>query len=215
MTTVAAIDWNLWRANYDLMTFRQHQDFYADVAAIHPEQNCWNKDATRKFVNSRRPREIVEVGGWNGSLANAILREFPQIDTWVNYEIAPDVPQECTNGRYTRVTLADWPWHRKLRADALIASHVFEHMRITEIEKLVQAWDVASIYIDCPIGPDAPNWDGYEGSHILEVGSTELLARLKRIGYRASFVDAGADSLIAYLDRAEDVSLYHWWKANR
>lgn len=200
MSVATRIDWNAWRANYDTMSFADHQEFNADCVRLHPEQRCWNGEACDRFLAERWPRTVVELGGWDGSLAADMLARHPRIDVWTNYDISPGVPQACDDPRYQRVVLDYWPWHYYPQADALIASHVFEHMRAEEVVRLVARWDVGSIYIDCPVGPGPSGWHGYEGSHILEVGSTELLWRLEQVGYKAAYVD-NAGGLIAYLDR--------------
>jgi hypothetical protein len=137
----------------------------------------------REFLNTREPKHVVELGGWDGSLAAAMLAEFDFIESWVNMDIAPDVPQVCDDHRYDRTVLSNWPWMRDVTADALIASHVFEHMRIHQIEQLLRRWRVDSVFIDSPLTRDPQSWDGYFGSHILEVGSDELVQRLVALGY--------------------------------
>jgi len=194
--TVTAIDWDQWRADYDLMTFADHQAFNQQAARLHPVQQSYDAPAVRRFLRERQPRNVVEVGGWDGALANLMIDEFYGIKTWVNYDIT-DVPQVCDAPAYGRVVLDDWPWKTRVTADALVASHVFEHMRMIEIEWLLNAWDVRSVFVDCPIsGP--PDWTGYHGSHILEVGVPEFLTRMVALGFEVTHSEPG---LIAYLDR--------------
>lgn len=196
--SLTAIDWNQWRANYDDMTFADHQAFNAAVLERHPVQQQWNHDACARFIAERQPRTIVEVGGWDGSLADAMLGMYAGIDTWVNYDITPGVPQVCSYPGYERIVLNVWPWLFKVTADALVASHVFEHMRVSEVLALLDRWDVRSVYVDTPLS-GAPMWDGYEGSHIIEVGAAEFLERVSAAGWTVSHSEPG---LIAFLDRS-------------
>jgi len=194
--TVTAIDFDQWRANYDLMSFADHQAFNQHVATRYPEQRSFDVPAVRRFLRERQPRNVVEVGGWDGALADMMIDEFYGIKTWVNYDIT-DVPQVCDAPAYERIVLDDWPWKTHVTADALVASHVFEHMKLHEIEHLVASWDVASVYVDCPIG-GGTDWNGYHGTHILSASAHELLDVFGTAGYDVTFSGPG---MIAYLDR--------------
>lgn len=202
MSVVERIDWDAWRTNYADMSFAEHQAFNARCLDLHPVQRSYQWDVCYAFLWARekKTRTVVEIGGWDGGLADVMLRRFPWIESWTNYDITPDVPQVCDDPRYTVEVLDDWPWRRKVSGDAVIASHVFEHMRMYEIECLLTEWDVASVYVDCPISPGMTTWRGYEGSHILAVGSTEFLFRLNELGYQATYKNQDG-GLIAYLDR--------------
>ena len=194
MTVSTAIDWDQWRANYTRMTFAEHQAFNQKVADLHPVQaSC------RAFLDEFRPGSVAEIGGWDGALAALMLSECDFIDEWVNYDIT-DVPQTCVDARYSQVVLDDWPWNTNVTADALIASHVFEHMLGSEAMMTLSTWNINHVFVDCPIGTSAQSWDGYHGSHIIDVGSTELLKRLGDIGYRTVFADP-VGSLVAYLQK--------------
>jgi len=197
MTVATRIDWDQWRADYDQMTFKQHQAFNAEVAEQHPVQKQYNAAAVRLFLEHRKPTTVVELGGWCGSLAADTLPDFPEIRSWVNYDITPNVPQVCDDARYSKVTLIDWPWNCRIQADALIASHVLEHMRMDEVEKLLDAWDVKSVYADVPL---RGNWDGYEGSHINEADTDEFLARVLDHGFSGLWepTDVG---ILAWFDK--------------
>jgi hypothetical protein len=191
-----AINWDQWRADYDRMSFADHQAFNQHVATLHPEQRSYNVAATRQFLKERQPRTVVEIGGWDGALADLMIDEFYCIKRWTNYDIT-DVPQACDAPAYERVVLDDWPWNRTLEADALIASHVLEHMKLAEVAKLLNVWSVDSVYVDCPIG-GGTDWAGYHGTHILEASVTQLLDTFHARGFETSYAAPG---LIAYLDK--------------
>jgi hypothetical protein len=181
------------------MTFAEQQAFYEDVARAHPVQRDWNEEACWRFLSERLPAEVVELGGWDGSLAAAMLDRAPFIRWWSNYDIVA-VPQVCTDRRYGLVVPDEPAWQglAPIPADALIASHVVEHLRVAEVEALVSAWAPRSIYLDTPLEARATDWRGYEGSHVIEVGSEELLARLDALGYTATHTEG---QMIAFLDR--------------
>lgn len=191
--------WDDWRANYDALTFEEHQEFNAQVAERYPRQQCFNATACREFLAERQPRRVVELGGWDGELAGLMLPAFPRILDWANYDITP-VTQSCTHPVYRRVLLDDWPWNRVVAGDALIASHVFEHMRGREIGTLLDRWNVQSVFVDCPIDWQGHPWNGYEGTHILELGIHDLVGLFTDRGYTVEMVST-APSFIGFFDR--------------
>lgn len=184
-----------WRDQYDTLTFAQHQQANQEWAGLYPHQASFNLEAVERFLEEREHGSVVELGGWDGQLAARMLHMFPCIETWVNYDIT-NVPQVCHDPRYERIVLSDWPWLRDARGDALIASHVFEHMRAAQIGLLIERWDVAAVFVDAPVNGGV--WDGYHGSHILEVDVPELISLVESAGFRCSHSEPG---LIAYFDR--------------
>lgn len=175
---MTVLDWNQWRADYDKMSFAEHQAFNAECLKQHPVQQSFDTRAVDAFVQVHKPRTVVELGGWDGALADKILWKNKHIIEWRNIDITPDVPQVCLDDRYSVEVLSDWPWRQQVQADALIASHVFEHMKLAEIEWLLTEWEFDRIYADIPLYTEATDWDGYEGSHILEVSMGELVTAL-------------------------------------
>jgi hypothetical protein len=188
-----------WRSAYDEMSFREHQAYNSELARLYPVQESYNAKAVYRFLRERPHAKVVELGGWDGKLADKMLRRFSGVETWVNFDLTPDVPQVCDDVRYHRVPLIDWPWKCVVRGDVLIASHVFEHMRISEVEATLQMWPVRSVFVDCPIY-QAQDWRGYNGTHILEVGASEFLERVAGNGWNITHWDT-SDGLIAHLDR--------------
>ena len=197
-TTPTVTDFDQWRVLYDVLPFEGHQAANAAWATMFPEQRSWNADACAQFLEETQPVRVLEVGGWDGALAGEMLARFPKVVSWVNYDITPNVPQTCDDRRYRRVVLNDWPWHTQVAGDVLIASHVFEHMRLHQILELVDAWTFQHLIMDVPVGPTAPNWKGYAGSHILEVDSVDLLDALEARGFAVTHSQSG---LVAFLER--------------
>jgi hypothetical protein len=191
------IDFNTWRARYDTMTFAEHQAFNQQVADRYPEQQSWDAAACEAFLRTHRPRLVAEVGGWDGALAARMLERLDDIDRWVNYDIT-DVPQVCVDRRYVRCLLERWPWQHTITADALVLSHVAEHMRATQLAALLKRWRVHHVYLDVPVEAAPPNWHGYSGTHILEVGRDGLQALAEQAGYTVSY-QAGT---VLHLDAA-------------
>lgn len=192
------VDFNTWRERYFDMTFEEHQAFNAAIADMFPRQRCFSEDMCERFLEERQPGSVVELGGWDGELAALMLDRFPAIETWVNYDITPNVPQVCDDPRYERVVLDGWPWERHARGDVLVASHVFEHMYLDEIEQLLDKWDVTSVFVDVPVGPTPHDWRNYNGTHILEAGWVDLVATVEQLGFETRLV---AGNTVLWFDK--------------
>ena len=189
-----SIDWDAWRRDYDTMSFSEHQAFNQRVAEQHPDQQHWNAAACARFLDDRRPWTVIEIGGWDGTLAAAMLAQAPWVHAWTMYDIT-DVPQACDDPRYWPVVLTGWPWEkRELRADALILSHVVEHMRVAQFERLLARFTGDAVYVDAPLPDVNPSWDGYPGTHIIEVGAIEVAEVLAVHGFA---VDRDGDVMYA------------------
>jgi glycosyltransferase involved in cell wall biosynthesis len=178
-----AFDWDQWRADYPNLSFKAQQDIYATVAEHSPDQNRFDEQSARAFLQLAAPSRVVEVGGWRGELAAALLPDFPTIKSWANHEIAPNLEPSPTDQRYRHHILTDWPWKRRMVGDALVLSHVVEHMQAAQFGRLLSKFTGDWVYIDCPVSDDPPDWTGYDGSHVIEVGWSGLTLLLNHHGF--------------------------------
>jgi hypothetical protein len=178
------LDWDAWRANYGSMSFAEHQDFYRAVALAYPVQRHYDGRAVLEFLRATHPWTVAEVGGWDGALAEGFLTIVPVVE-WTNYEIAPNVPQVCQNSRYRYQPLDRWPWEfEEIPGDALVLSHVVEHMLLDEFAALLDRFYGDAVYIDTPVvGDGRQDWRGYQGSHIIEEGWAGIELRLFSRGF--------------------------------
>lgn len=188
-TDVRPIDWDAWRAGYDQMSFADQREFYRRVAELHPFQASFRPaQITRAFdCIGGRDLRVCELGGWDGRLAERMLAR-PDVASWTNFDLAA-VPQACGRAGYLRVVLEDYLWNGPpVDADILVATHTIEHLRARELALLFD-WTAARwIYLESPIVSDATDfrWDGFEGSHVLEIGWAQILAMLGRRGYKGA-----------------------------
>jgi hypothetical protein len=63
-------------------------------------------------------------------------------------------------------------------ADIFIAAHCLEHIRGNEIEYLynrIKNSNIKYCLLDIPITDKPVNWSEYEGTHILEIGYSEII----------------------------------------
>lgn len=169
------IDWDAWRRDYDRFSYSEHVEFYRQVAEMYPDQQQFNEPAVRLFLaDSLGP--VLELGGWKGELAANVLPDFPLISMWLNVEIAPQAACEtvCADARYTVVIPDTFIWDSDLDLEpyrTLIASHVIEHMKLADVDKLLdRVPNLERLYVDTPLHRLPPTWDGIESSHIIEVG---------------------------------------------
>lgn len=177
------LDFDGWRASYDEATFADQQDFYDQVHDRYPAQAHYA--STRYFegflAHIARPVSIIELGGWDGEFAATMLPVHPEITSWRNYEISRKAVAEsvCQDSRFEGIALEDWYWELEHAADLFVASHVIEHLRFEDVLKTFDASDVRWMYLSSPLAEEKRDWQGYHGSHILEVGWAELTEELR------------------------------------
>jgi hypothetical protein len=189
MSVVLDLDWDTWREQYDSMTFADQQQFYLRVASLYPLQESANVSMADEAFNRIKERSvrahhiIVELGGWNGRLANSMLQR-PDVAFWKNYDIV-GVPQACAAPGYRRVVLRDWFWNKRHKADVFVAAHTIEHLSRRDLGLLFDCLDVRWIYLDAPLDRGPRDWTGYSGSHVLEIGWDGVAEMLEARGYKA------------------------------
>lgn len=167
-----ALDWDRWRTDYPHTTLAEQQDFYTQVFAAYRNQRHYNEQAVSRAIQDVKPKEVVELGGWDGELASAMLDIYPSIGVWLIHEICREAA-EVADTRHSRLfapQMRNWYWTEDWTTDLLIASHVIEHMTAEELGKTIEATETSAIYLDAPLVNDPTDWTGYVGTHIIEVG---------------------------------------------
>ena len=188
-------DWDLWRSRYDDLTFEEQARFADLCYRFYPVQASYDWGAARRFFSWCAPQSVVEIGGWTGTLAQQTLVQHSEIRLWVNYDFCRSALEnsEPTDPRYQTVLLTAPAWEREYRADAFVATHVFEHMKAAEIDKLIPRISSRLCYIEAPLNAGGQSWAGYDGTHILEIGWDGLTELMVAHGWRpvAGFDPAG------------------------
>ena len=193
--TAAMVTWDEWRAAYDEWTFEEQAAFYAQVHDEYPGQARFDAAALGRLLGwVGGDVTVVELGGWDGGFAAAILPNHPQVKRWTNYEICGEAVRGgvCDDPRYEGISLREWYWDTPHAADVFVASHVLEHLRLRDVRRTLDATVARFAYIQCPVddaslgarkaGP--PDWNGYPGTHILEVGWDGLQREFEARGWR-------------------------------
>lgn len=167
-----------WRAAYSELTPAGHALVAELMAMVWPRQQHYDERAVRKFLHDCAPRTVVEFGGYDGALAAAMLPGFPRIESWVNHDIVA-VPQVCSDKRYRLGALT--------HADAMIASHSFEHVSTTEAFEAIRAVRPRALFVDAPLPQSGSvDWSGYQGTHILPLSWSEFDSYVRLNGYTES-----------------------------
>lgn len=185
------LDWDRWRAEYDELSYEEQVEFYGRAFELYPVQRSFDVDAAGEFLDAMKPMLVLEIGGWDGALAAVCLDRDPKITVWRNLEICRAVVEAHpgTDARYEPVVPDQFVWDQPDLGgwDVLVMSHVAEHMRWHELQRVLSlASGADGIYLAMPIPENGPcNWSGYDGTHILEVGWAEITEFLAGLGFVA------------------------------
>lgn len=186
-----------YRNMYDLLVFREHKEMYERIGEVYPEQAFWNAPDCAAFLERYQPERVVELGGHDGGLAAAVLPGAPFVSEWLNFELV-DCDQTCADYRYSFVVLGDWL--TEVKADALVLSHVLEHLSEFQARRLIAGVDARAIYVDAPLlESQRSEWRGTMTAHVLPHSFTEVDALFAEHGW--SVAHAAAANLHGFESR--------------
>ena len=181
-----------WRTNYDRLTYPEQLAYYNAVYEKFPMQKVGNVQEAIRFCSQLEAGStVLEVGGGRGDVARQALQETA-VSGWFNYEISGTVVNHgLRHPCYTAIVPHDFVWNlRDLPpCDALIASHVFEHVRASQIDRLLgRLASFSQAYVECPIPADADavDWSGSWSTHILEIGWKQLEQLFANRGFQVA-----------------------------
>ena len=172
-----------YRRSYNDAPFESHKAFYDWIAKDYPDQSYASLELIDGFLTWSGASSVIEIGGWDGRAAGAMLQRHP-LTSWRNYEIA-NVRQVCLDPRYQGIVLDGWLWEREepLEADALVASHVLEHLSVEHLSKLLNSVTCQYMYVDVPL-PDEPyDWMGSLTTHVIPLSIWQFDELLERHGW--------------------------------
>jgi len=188
-----------YRIRYDSLTFKDKKNIANKWLIEYPEQAYFNFEPIDFWLKNfvRRPAKIIEIGGWKGDLALKILSHNYTIDAWHNYDLVESNNiQKCVDEKYKFISLNDYIWNYRLVIDynALIATHMIEHIKWHELIKLID-WIPKNIYtvlFESPLSltGGGKNWKGDHSSHILEKGWKNIIREMNKYGFRVEYNDS-------------------------
>ena len=181
-----------YRKKYDSFTFAKKQKIASRWLIQYPEQAHFDFDPVKYWLENVvvKPTSVLEIGGWRGDLAQTALTDFSFIDRWHNYDlIENNGSQKCQDHRYSLITLKDDLWRTSLsfRYNALIATHMIEHINWMEFTELA-GWipvGIVTVLFEAPLPFSEENfsWKGDHSSHVCEKGWEQVNSEMKKHGF--------------------------------
>jgi hypothetical protein len=197
-STLAPTSFDDWRARFHEFSDEEQRDYNDRLGQQYPDQNHANVESCRAFFRALPDHPTVyEVGGWTGRLADAMLEAYCDIVSWTNVEtneLAVREP-EPTSHRYFVYCPDNYFWWRepglRFPGDVLVACHALEHFPADDVAGILACFPSARyLHLEVPLPEGRPDWTGYHGTHILELGWAELEGRLADDGWQR-FLEAG------------------------
>jgi hypothetical protein len=186
-------EFNNWRKNYNRMTYEEHQSFYNLLLQHFPHQSQHTKDwVFRFFANlyNEGKLSILEIGGWDGELADYILKRYKNIEKWDNYEISELAKEKvvCRDERYCVNVPNDFIWNIILpdHYNILLSSHTIEHITENNFQTLIKNLppSIKWIYFEAPLPlKHGRHWHNDFSTHILEWSWEDITLFMKEQGY--------------------------------
>lgn len=181
-----------YRARYHKLSFDDKKELTKKWLIKYPEQAHFNYLPINTWLKEILPvtGRIIEIGGWRGDMAHRALSEFEEIECWHNYDLIPNnLSQKCSDSRYRLITLDNYIWNIPVSTyyNALIATHMIEHLNWDELTKLIK-WipdSISTVLFEAPVPEDAENysWYGDHSSHVLEKGWLQICEEMQKVGF--------------------------------
>jgi hypothetical protein len=189
--TTTTLDWDAWRNAYHGLTYADQQAFHSAIYEQRPTPRHYDPVYVARAIEQVQPRSVVELGGWDGELAVAMLDQYPTIAAWVNVEICKEA-SDAGIGRHPRyhpAHMTDWYWTYTWTEDLFVASHVIEHLSLTHLNETLANTHAKALFLDAPLHNKSTNWAGFTGTHILECGWIGVDRLCDRHGYQLAWAE--------------------------
>ncbi len=191
-------DFDRHRDKYDILSFSDKKKLAKKWLRKYPEQAHFNYESVDNWIKEivPMPRRIIEIGGWRGDLASRVFDSGREIEYWHNYDLLENGKvQRCNDHRYKLITLDDYLWNKPVSIDynALIATHMIEHINWIELNALVN-WlptGIKTVLFEAPLPDDAEDysWKGDHSSHVLGKGWLQVKRVMERKGFTVERTD--------------------------
>jgi hypothetical protein len=183
-------DCDAWRAAYPTATYAEQQAAHSEMYAGYPEQRHFDAGLVASAIERVGPERVVELGGWDGELAERMLDRFDGIASWRNVELCREAAAAGAgrHPRYDADEVGDWYWTREWDCDLFVASHTIEHLSAEHLGLVLDATRAEALFLDAPLADGPTEWAGVSAMHVLEFGWLGVTAMCRRRGYH--LVDA-------------------------
>lgn len=184
--------WNQWRELYYDLTHEENIQFGNDIEARYPGQQSYTLSNFDTVFGSPSllPTRVLEIGGWKGELAQHCLSKY-NISSWLNIDMCKAAVDKsvCKDPRYTALFPDRFDWFAEKRVndfDVCVSAHTIEHLSDRHLEQLIEHISgIPCVVFEAPISSGKNNWNGYQGTHILEHGWIDICAIMLVHGYRS------------------------------
>lgn len=190
---------NTYRMNFNSMSFQALKDLTLQLHAGFPQSPCYRmmpELLAQCYNRGYKMQHIVELGGYNGVLAESMLGTTNSILSWVNVELCT-IEQKCTSSRYAVKYLTDFAHLLKYVGDVFVSSHTLEHLSAEQVAILVSNIECELVVLEVPLpllhGTD---WNNYWGTHVLTMSLMQLKELLQQ--YFATVEIEMPHGIIAY-----------------
>ncbi len=193
--------WNTYREKYELLSFEDRKRLAAIWYEKLVDQKCFKPNpmleafAWLTRVMQDEKLSIVELGCWRGNLAQLILNSTigPKTKFWLGFDISePAIANVHTkHTKFHPYALQTWFHKTEMpKFNTFVASHVFEHLTLDEIDKVihkVQRQGAVNLILEIPMYSDNPEyvyeWANYCGGHVLIGSRNDVVKRIRAFGY--------------------------------
>ena len=187
---------NLWRENYDSLTFNQHKGIV----------DCWNSRSvlersahTSFFMWAFRQlaktgldlgeKRVTELGPADGWLAFNCLSRL-EFKSWTGYDISrimveKTLPEVKSLG-FVSIELNEQFWDSAVEEfDIFVCSHTIEHLSDNHFEELLKFISprIETLILEVYVKGNRTDWKDYGGSHILTLNGNDIDAMVKDRGF--------------------------------
>lgn len=173
-------EFDFFRDVYGRLTFAEKKKFYTRMAAEHPGQSHHNKKEALKWLSGlANKKRVLELGGWDGELAESALETFPEIESWTNWEIVPaQTFARKHDPRYDAPLVTCELWESSLvpdNFDAFISAHAIEHLSDPQVSRLLYFLrPIRNVFLESPLRDGGQDWRGGTDTHVLQMGWREI-----------------------------------------
>lgn len=186
--SATGVHWNRFREVYDDLSFADRVELAEYWDKLYSVQTHFHANRFREiFEIFSGNLKIVEFGCHQGQLAQIMLEEFPNIESWAGYDLAPPLKRNIVkNSKYTAIALKDWFHLTPLPDfDTFVSSHTFEHISGEQARKTLEHIDDKAKYLalEVPIDEDGRDWQNWGCSHVLTLGRKDLYKMILSFGY--------------------------------